>query len=336
MSYWCPIKHKRRHVPTPYRIDDPHGKRKALEYARVYSKNASVDKSVAKEERWENWVAGFLDDKYPKITRYKTWQRYTYAWSQWQQFLHEKQIRVPRALDYNVVLEFVKWRSSQVKPSSGKIVSKNTALCDVRCMSTVMREALRRNYHTFNPCEKLGIEKDRAKEKREMTDDEIAKIREALKTRPDWMRISFEIAIHQGCRLSETALNWSDVDLDRRTITFRGKGRNGAPHIFTTALHPHLKEFFLTLRTTGVTENSPIVILPSMAAKEFHYFFRTIGLRWLCFHCTRVTVVTRLARAGVPIRQAMAYVGHSSEIVNKLYTKLSAPDLSGAVAALKV
>lgn len=63
-------------------------------------------------------------------------------------------------------------------------------------------------------------------------------------------------------------------------------------------------------------------------------FFKAIGLPHLCFHCTRVTVITRMARAGVPISQAMRYVGHASTAVHKIYQRLAASDLSSAVNAI--
>jgi hypothetical protein len=75
---------------------------------------------------------------------------------------------------------------------------------------------------------RLGLEEVHPDPKPEMTDEEIAKIRAEIVKRNsadypyasqfDWghfLRVSFEIAIHQGCRLSETHLNvWRDVDLE--------------------------------------------------------------------------------------------------------------------------
>lgn len=54
----------------------------------------------------------------------------------------------------------------------------------------------------------------------------------------------------------------------------------------------------------------------------------------LCFHCTRVTVITKMARAGVPMAVAMAYVLHSSSLVHKIYQRLGIADLGSAVAAI--
>ena len=74
--------------------------------------------------------------------------------------------------------------------------------------------------------------------------------------------------------------------------------------------------------------------LPVMAAKEWHTLFREIGLPHLCFHCTRVTVITRMAREGVPIAQAMRFVGHASEAIHRIYQRLAAPDCGWAIKAI--
>jgi integrase len=331
MVFWDPKRQKRVQEATPLSVDDPQGHRKALDLISEKSKWAQADRKTKGVERWENWVSEFLEGRYKGVDREKTLIRMQGGWDQWRAYLEDNKFPVPRALDYNGVLGFVKWRSAQIKPSSGKMVSKNTALCDVRVMSVIMREAMRRGYANINPCEKLGIQKDAAKEKREITDEELKIIRRELATRPLWMQTSFEIAIHQGCRLSETALPLERVDLDRKKITFKAKGRKGSPHVFTTALHPGLRPLFEKMKREKAKMTCE---LPIMAAKEWHFFFKEINLSDLSFHCTRVTVITRLARAGVPISEAMAYVGHASETIHRVYQKLASSDLTRATDAL--
>lgn len=330
--YWSVPRQKRVHEATPFLRSDTQGRRKALALAYEKSKVARADKEIRGADRWEFWAGDFLQARYKGRT--KTLDRMVYAWEQWQDFLREEECRVPRALDYNAVLKFIAWRSGQVK-RSGKRVSKNTALCDVRVMSVLMREALRRGFAETNHCERLGIEKDPAKQKPEMSEAEIAKIRQALRTRPEWMRVSFEIALHQGCRLSETSLALTAVDVPRRSITFAAKGRgHGEKHIFTTKLHEGLVPLMNRLQAAKKKNHGVTCTLPRMAAKQWHSFFQEMGLGHLCFHCTRVTVITRMARAGVPISQAMAYVGHASETIHRIYQRLAHGDLGAAVAAL--
>lgn len=328
ISYWCPTTQKRLHETTPFLIADPQGRRKALALAYEKSKAARADKDVGGADRWERWGDDFIRDRYRGRT--KTLDRMLGAWRQWMQFCAEEAIRVPRALDYNAVLRFITWRRAQVKPS-GRNVSKNTALCDVRVMSVVMREALRRGFADTNHCEKLGIAKDTAKQKPEITDAEIARIRAQLAARPAWMQTCFEIALHQGCRLTETSVPLGAIDLQRQTITFSAKGRRGEKHVFTTSLHPALRPMVEEMQRK---KQERTCVLPQMAAKEWHTFFKEIKLPHLCFHCTRVTVITRMARAGVPISQAMAFVGHASETIHRIYQRLATGDLAKAVAAL--
>ena len=229
------------------------------------------------------------------------------------------------------MLGFLEWRTAQVKPVSKKHVSKNTALIDTKCMSVIMREAMRRDFCEGNHCERIGIPKDPPRQKPEITDEELKQIRRELRNRPEWMRVSFEIAIHQGCRLSETAVPMDRINLSAEEIQFWAKGRDGKPHIFTTKLHPGLKPLIQDLRRLGRTATCQ---LPRMAAKDWHFFFKECGLPHLCFHCTRVTVITRLARAGVSISQAMAYVGHASALIHQIYQRLTAKDVGASVAAL--
>jgi len=54
-------------------------------------------------------------------------------------------------------------------------VSKNTALCDVRIMSVILREAMQREFSEGHPCDPDGIIQDKAKEKCEISDAELTR-----------------------------------------------------------------------------------------------------------------------------------------------------------------
>jgi len=58
-----------------------------------------------------------------------------------------------------------------------------------------------------NPLASLDVTRDEPKEKPEMSETEIQKILLALEDEPEWMRISFIIALATGCRLRETRLH---------------------------------------------------------------------------------------------------------------------------------
>ena len=331
ISYKDPIAGTRKHKATGHRVDSPMGRRKALDEANELSRTAAAYAGSNTSERWEKWVLDFLMIKYRGSPKSRV--RATGAWSQWREYLMERKIVVPRALDYNGVMGFVAWRTGQ-KKRNGDPVSNNTAICDVRICSVVMQEAMRRGFVTSNPCARPGLSIDPAAEKPEISHEEEAKIRAEL---PAFvaqdpvtfghMPMSFEIAIHQGCRLRETEIPFSRIDFTRGTVTLNAKGGKR----FATLLHGALWPMLLARRDAGFPSSC---VIPLLASKHWREFFDSVGMRHLSFHCTRVTVVTRLARAGVPMSKAMSFVGHSSRLVHRIYTRLQPGDLTACVEAL--
>jgi integrase len=138
------------------------------------------------------------------------------------------------------------------------------------------------------------------------------------------------IARYHGVRLNETNVNpmkdvklW-DQDGERRgEIEFRQKGNR----IRKKPLHPKLIALFDKLRNQKATST---------------YIVWQWGNRWTklltrcgikdrdpnaCFHSTRVTVETRLARAGVDKAIRMAYLTHENGDVNDSYNRFKPDDL---------
>ena len=97
--------------------------------------------------------------------------------------------------------------------------------------------------------------------------------------------------------------------------------------------HSNLIPLIERLKSTGRTRTFD---MPAQIGREWTRFFRKIGLGHLCFHCTRVSVVTRLCRAGVSQPQAMRFVGHASETIHRIYQRLRAEDVSACVSALRI
>jgi hypothetical protein len=64
--------------------------------------------------------------------------------------------------------------------------------------------------------------------KPEISEEECTIIEQALANLPDWMAISWKIAWHQGCRLAETSLPLSDVDLKAGTHHLHPEGGTSA------------------------------------------------------------------------------------------------------------
>jgi hypothetical protein len=315
---------------TKFRKDDPTETKqaRALEAelaAREHEKNLHTD-----AERWEDWVTPFLK-RHCAMPR--TFERYMLGWSWLSMYLRERRIHNPSQLTYQDALGYLKWRT-EYRKRGGRTVKLNTALNDMKVMRIIMRQAVRLQYATSNPCDRLGVAKQEAKEKPELTDEDIIQIRAALKNRAPWMAISFEIAIHTGCRQSETQIALRDIDLKRKTITFANP-KGGRARAFTVPLPSALESLLRSLKDSGAmhTLDNP----PSMLGKEWWCFFKNELKRpELCFHCARVTFVTRHARAGTPLSAAMRLVNHSSTLVHRIYQRLGVDDVRQWESAIAI
>ena len=339
IKFWCPLRHRNVGKSSGQRTDNPQGYRLALEESRSLSADARAARTVGTSARWETWVLDWLRMRHRNCARTLYCESKRWGWL--DAFLTENKIYGPQSVTFQTGLDYMKWRTSQVKRVSKKHPSHNTALAELRFFSRVMRESVRRGFITASPLERMGIKKDPAPEKPDMSAADIAATRAGLMEweghlplKDQWMTICFEIGIHQGCRLTETSVPLTDIDEDRGRITFHAKPKK----VFTTQLHPALVPMIRDLRKAGVVRTC---VLPQMASKIWHWFFKGRKERnWtgvcphICFHCTRVTVITRMARAGVPIQQAMAYVGHADETIHRIYQRLQADDLTRCTAAL--
>jgi site-specific recombinase XerD len=320
---------------TLFRTDDPMGHKKACRLGEQLAHRYFRTAQGSHHEAFAGWVCPYLLRRYRDGT--KTHTRYICAWDNLRDFMTERQILRPSQWDYRHNGEYLDWRTTQVR-NNGKRYTRNTAIFELKLLGTLMQEAVRRGMILTNPCERLGLPRDPAKEKRELTDADITKLRQFVATKEagkpiteQWQTVCLEIAIHQGCRLTETSVPMSDVDEIRGTITFRGKGRNGVARVFTTQMHPELRTLMSRLRAAEATRTC---ILPKMAGKVWFFDFREAGVMEASFHCTRVTVITRMARAGVPEQQARRFVNHSSKAVHAVYQKLRAEDLTLCTQAL--
>jgi site-specific recombinase XerD len=283
------------------------------------------------DESWDLWVGEFLNSRYSKSPQ--TLKRYQNAWTNLATYLRDKAISRPRQLTYRQCEEYMEWRKAGNIPLGIYKCSHNNSRWELKILHRIMVQAIKRGYSTSNPCASLGIAKETPREKPELSDDDIALIRKQLQTlnKPEWMRVCFEIAIHQGCRLRETSLPLSKVDLEKRTIQFHAKGGKD----FTAPIHPNLIPKFEGMKQTGQKLTCE---LPAMPSKHWFTFFKQIGLhkKGVCFHCTRVTVITRLIREGVPENKVKKIVNHASTEVHRIYQRLGVEDVRASLDALVV
>lgn len=291
-------------------------------------------RGIIRQERWGAWVPSFLNERYRANPHSQL--RYTTAWRTIILFLEINSIPAPRFLTRQHCQSYIEWRKLDDPNVMKYRASHNTALLELKTLGLIMKEAVFRGYAPANPCRELGIKRVTGKIKAALTSDDVVFIRERIVDEPEPMRTflanSFEIARHQGCRLSETYLNpMRDVDVELRRITFMAKG--GKHHV--TRLHEKLVPLFTKLRDEGVTQT---YVRPKSPSKTWFNFLTRIGLKKrnpnLCFHSLRVTVATELARANVHESKAMRYLGHASTTVHRSYQRLRPDDLGDAVRAV--
>lgn len=315
-------------VPTTVRADSPGALRRIKKL--VAEENAKELATPSTRHGWQ-WVPDFLARTY----RDKTLLRYITAWAAIEVWCELHEVYGPEDVTFQNAKEYPHWRIA-VKKEIMRPCQWNTALTELRVLSTVMQEATARGYVAANPCFRLGLKRRDVKKKPEITPDQQAEIEAELNKpeTPAWMRHSWIVAMGQGFRLSETAVPIFNIDLTPRpdlpngSIWVKGKGNK----IHVAPLHAAVR----VLAEKAIKEGRTVLVeFPKSPAKEWWNFFRRMGMQ-ISFHSTRVSVITRLARGGYSKSQTMAYVGHASETVHDVYTRLGAADVAHLGSSLPV
>jgi site-specific recombinase XerD len=340
--WWVKYRNERGDVvqeSTKCRVGNRSDWHKALDFKAQLAAKEAKRGAGNKPESFESWVESYISIRY----KGSTLSRVKAAWRRVHAYLGAQRITDARQVSRADCLSYIAHRNS-------KGIKTSSALTEMAYFSSIMSEAVRRGMRVDNPCHNLDVTAGAPQPKREITDEEIALIRQEIersgqnkellaalnrvqKTEgwnpQQFFEASFEIAIHQGCRLSETLIDLHrDVDLENEEISFHAKGDK----FYTTTLHPDLKEKIIQWKREGRVNSYRTIPVPrwkQIASFYWSAFFKHLGLSHLCFHCTRVTVVSRLHRAGVPEGIAMQMVNHSSSIVHRIYKRTKKEQLCG-------
>lgn len=311
---------KRRAKSSGIRCDAEGAMAKIISYVKELDKlERLASKTSGGMGTFLDWVPGFIESYSSAETR----KRYLSAWDHLSFFFKLRGVRNPSQVTYEVIMAYLGFRVDKKMGErfGRRVARRNTALLEIKFLSRIMTEAMRRGYVLANPCGQLGLKRETTRGKREITAAEEKKIWGALAGRPEWMRDCFLVGMKQGCRLSEVQVPLKRIDFENRTIRFRTKG--GKWH--DAPLHKDVEK----LARKALKEGRELLVeLPKNASRIWQFFFDSIGLDDITFHCTRVTVVTRLARAGFSEVQSMQYVGHASDVVHAIYRKLKAQDVA--------
>ncbi len=270
------------------------------------------------------WVPGYISTHW--TGKGDSRRRYGVAWQAIKAFLAEQGIVYPRQVRYAHGGAYIRWRMAT--KVHGREVCHNTALLEVKFLSQLINEAIRREFTESNPIARLGIARAPQKLKPELTDADIAKIRARLASEPEWMRTCFEIALYTGCRFSECSIPMENIDLDGGTIRLRdAKRKEDDPRkYFTVPIHTKLRVILSNLKRQGGVRTCN---LSSDKNGRINSFFRACGVQ-ASFHSLRVTFVTRCHRGGLSQVEAMRLVNHSSSLIHRIYSRLNVEDVRAA------
>lgn len=309
---------KRQNISTGLRWDDERQTSEAREYrAKMEAKELRLGRiSSGKSSGWD-FVPAFLENRDVSET---TKIRYRKTWHWVNLWLVREKINHPSEVKFHHAQDYLDWRKTHRK-KTGKVVCHNTALLETKVFSMIVNRAVQLERCRFNPLVKLGIGYEDVDEKPEITAAELEIILPALEKEPEWMRISFLIALHTGCRLRETILPLRWIDFDRGTIHF-STPKGGKKRAFSVPMPPQLRPVLEPLRGRTVT-----LEMPFQPSRQWQHFFRRVEMEHLCFHCTRVTFITGLARRGVPLSVAMRLVNHASATIHRIYQRVNVDDL---------
>lgn len=320
IKYRDPVTGKIVRKSTQKRADIPSEKREAKAMEADYTRKEMSVPRTNNSERWESWAEEYFRQRYPDEN--STGKGARLALRDILAFFRDHEIVVPRQVTYEVANKFVPWRLS------GKTldpVHPNTARLRFVFLSVLMGEAVRRGFATGNPCREVKVNKVAAKVKPEITTEDQFIIEAALIDQKEWMREQWLILMRQGCRIAETKVPMDRIDEKMGTITFRLKG--GKLH--TAPLHPDLLPLVARARAE---KRATLVQPPPSDAQIWLLWLQKLGLPY-SIHCTRVTVITRLLRAGHGVAKVAAFIGHSEEI-QVIYRRLTPPDVHDLLATL--
>lgn len=346
---------------TKIRLDDPNGKVKSNAMRCEHELKESAGVSVVRDHPFSNWVTEYLTTTHSNAPL--TLGRYLGIWKKLALYLNSRKVTAPNQITREVALGYVPWRKKELpqhmNSTTGKKIGQNTALLEVKILIKIMNEAVRREYIKYNPCRDLGFKREPTRIKAEMTDEHVkiiqAEIEQRIKKattpcnpihqRPSrqyplaaerrkeelanalFLKTSFEIARLQGIRLSETwfSLN-DDVDWTNQTLRVLGKGKKVAE----VNINPNLMPLLRRLRDEGETHTYEKPRMPGLAWFNFFDGLRKKypGFKNVSFHSTRVTVISRMERAGVPENVMMKTVLHSSVTVHRVYRKVKKEELN--------
>lgn len=298
--------------PTRYRWANMGDVRQARLLATRQSEVEAARTGPGKGERLDEWVLSWLIDKYGAMET-TTPAIYKRTWRTILKFLAANKIFTAGQVTREHAGLYLKWRQSAA--------ARNTAIGDLKLLAMVLDEAIQRGHCQANPLRRLGLKKDKAKEKEIWSDEDIRTAAAHFeREKSHWMQCVFYLGLFQACRLRQCGIPLSAIRIELGVIHWPGdrvKGGEGYSQPIDGRFVPILKK----LMAGG--KNGMLCVVPWDASLRLRRALDRAGLEGLSHHGLRATWITRAAEAGVAESQAMAFCHHSSREVHRVYKRLS-------------
>jgi integrase len=198
-----------------------------------------------------------------------------------------------------------------------------------------------------NPVAAVEPLRHEAREPHLLSESEYDGLREACRCDSTlflFVTLGWEVGARRGELLQ---LQWSDVDFERRSVTFvndpsRGrhtKGRRSRTLPLSDAalraLRHHAAEYRLSSALPWVFSDGDKALSPDNLYDRFKKAAGAVGLPTLRPHDLRHAFVTRKLAEGVPAQLVMRYVGHADLATTLRYTHLVPEHLRAVVDPVK-
>jgi site-specific recombinase XerD len=157
-------------------------------------------------------------------------------------------------------------------------------------------------------------------------------------------RLLLALLAYAGLRRSELlALDWDDVDLERRLLRVR-RAKGGQARV--VPIHPALVPLFFAYLATRLPLNEPALftgvqgrrLSQTLLTQTFLRYARAVGVRErkrVTPHTLRHVFASEILRAGANLRQIQELLGHKHLDSTQRYTRVTAHELRGAVKRLR-
>lgn len=276
-----------------------------------------------------SWVDGLLA-QHPVASNTKIY--YRNSWRNLSRFMAERGILL-HDFTPTTAMDYIAWRTSTPR-TNGSFPGRNQALQDIKILKWIHRQGRLLGHLTTMAMVDFRSRKSPVQRKPVFTEEDIALVRKALAVPhvPEWMRTSFEVALFTGCRLKETRIPLSCIDLPADTLTFPTP-KGGTGRSYTIPIPAGLRPLLEKLKASPRSHTLEWPGVGSKVSSYWRKFFNLLGLRKHSFHGLRATRVTNLRRAGIVQSVAMRLVNHSSTLVHELYQRHSVEDLRPYVNA---